>query len=132
MFIENVSKFKMKIFLILTIQVLFSGNIALAYENINLPVAKNNINSTPAWLVKYVNRLNNEPVKDSPESIVEYSYNGNVVYYFSPPCCGKNGQVYDKKKNIICIIEKKKINKSCPDFNKTKKFKKLIWQENRD
>ncbi|MBC7472645.1 MAG: hypothetical protein H7263_00005 [Candidatus Sericytochromatia bacterium] len=90
----------------------------------------------PEWLDKYINKLNTEPVKDSPESITKFEYKGKNVYFFSSPCCGKEGKLYDQNKNIICSVGKNKISykklKNCNDFDKTKKNKKLIWQENRD
>jgi hypothetical protein len=90
---------------------------------------------TPAWISSLVADLNSKPVKDSPESISQFLYNGRVVYYFAPACCGKMSNLYDEKQNIICRPdggEDGKGDGKCPGFMAERKNEKLIWAENRD
>jgi len=91
----------------------------------------------PAWINSLVKDLNSMPVKDSPESIVEYNYKGQIVYYFAPACCGPTqmSKLYDHQKNLLCKPdggEDGKGDGKCPGFIAEKINEKLIWSENRD
>lgn len=104
-------------------------------QQVSMQKQQNSDQPTPLWINSLVADLNSKPVKDSPESIAQYQYNGKIVYYFSPACCGKMSQLYDEGKNLICKPgggEDGKGDGKCPGFIADRKNGKLIWEENRD
>src|SRR5207249_2606736 len=53
------------------------------------------IGSMPPCLVTKVDSLKKAPDKNSPNSVTEYSYKGQAVFYITSGCCDQMNEVYN-------------------------------------
>ncbi len=123
----------LKFLFLLILPVLGCSNVI--EENEEYRVAQLSNKTLPQWLENLINELNSGPVKDSPESIVQFYYKGETVFYFAPSCCGQTSKLFDKNKKLLCQPDggrDGKGDKKCPDFLFLRKNEKQLWLENRD
>ena len=88
----------------------------------------------PEWIRGLVEKYQNEPLGNSPQSIWRYEYKGQVVYYVPPQCCDQFSALYDTKGSIICAPDGGFTGTGdghCPDFFPERKNEKLIWKDSR-
>ncbi len=79
-------------------------------------------------------KFKNEPVGNPPQSIWQYEYNGQTVYYVPPQCCDQFGQLYDASGTLLCAPDGGFTGRGdgkCPDFFKVRTNEVLIWKDSR-
>ena len=89
---------------------------------------------TSSCIQEKIASFKKQPVANPPIGVYQYSYNCNLVYYVSAPCCDQYTTLYDENCNIICRpgggITGKGDGK-CPDFFEKRINEKVIWQDDR-
>ncbi|MBU1101271.1 MAG: hypothetical protein KKA84_12795 [Bacteroidetes bacterium] len=82
-----------------------------------------------------ISEFQTQPVGNPPQSIWQYTYMGEVVYYVPPQCCDQFSTLYDKDGNVICAPDGGITGSGdgrCSDFFEVRENEKLIWQDNRE
>jgi hypothetical protein len=90
--------------------------------------------SNPAWVDMLITRFQNAPLGNPPQSIWQYDYNGETVYYIPPQCCDQFSQLYDASGSLICAPDGGFTGRGdgkCPDFDQAKVNGVLIWEDTR-
>ena len=112
----------------LTINDLHSGDIWTLYYQIG------NGGGVPNWLQDTIAAIKSRPAANPPESIWQYTYQGEIVYYRPPICCDIFSVLYDEEGNVICSPDGGIAGHGdgrCPDFGTTAGNRKLVWQDPR-
>lgn len=111
---------------------------APANTNTNKEV-NNNLNAgnrgLPYCLNKLVTKFRQEEVQNPPRKIYSYSYNGNIVYYVTPPCCDFFSDLYDKNCNLIAHPDGGITGRGdgrAKDFLNSRSNEKLVWEDSRN
>ena len=89
---------------------------------------------TSSCIQKKIATFKKQPLANPPIGVFQYSYNGNLVYYVSAPCCDQYTTLYDENCNIICHPSGGITGKGdgkCPDFFEKRTDEKIIWQDHR-
>jgi hypothetical protein len=89
----------------------------------------------PEWIHNLIAKYESEPVGNPPQSIWQYEYQGQTVYYVPPQCCDQYGTLYDVNGDIICAPDGGLTGRGdgrCPDFFQERKKEKLIWKDTRN
>ncbi|MBU1099231.1 MAG: hypothetical protein KKA84_02420 [Bacteroidetes bacterium] len=82
-----------------------------------------------------ISEYQNQPVGNPPQSIWQYTYEGQLVYYVPPQCCDQFSVLYDKEGDYICAPDGGITGRGdgqCPDFFSDRKNEKLIWRDSRE
>jgi hypothetical protein len=88
----------------------------------------------PAWVTNLIEKYQSEPVGNPPQSIWQYDYKGETVFYIPPQCCDQFSALYDANGNTICAPGGGITGSGdghCSDFFQLRKNEKLIWQDTR-
>ncbi len=88
----------------------------------------------PGWVNNLIAEYQREPVGNPPQSIWQYEYNDQTVYYVPPQCCDQYSKLYDAGGNIICAPDGGITGQGdgkCSDFFQTRKDGRVIWQDTR-
>lgn len=91
-------------------------------------------NDIPGWVLNKITEFQNEPAGNPPQSIWEYTYRNQKVYYIPPQCCDQFSFLYDINGNLICAPDggfTGRGDERCTDFFELRKDEKLIWQDKR-
>jgi YHS domain-containing protein len=96
-------------------------------------------NSTPAdgnpeWVKNLIATYEKDPVGNPPQSIWQYEYNGQTVYFIPAQCCDQYSKLYDANGTVICAPDGGFTGQGdgkCPDFVQMRKNEKLIWNDPR-
>lgn len=86
----------------------------------------------PACLQKLVKGFMEEDVQNPPRKIYSYTYNGNLVYYVTPPCCDFFSDLYDAQCKIIAHPDGGITGRGdgrAKDFIETRSQEKLVWED---
>jgi hypothetical protein len=86
----------------------------------------------PRWINELIGRFKNEPVGNPPQSIWQYEYRGEIVYYIPPQCCDQFSVLYDSYGNVTCAPDGGLGGSGdgrCPNFFTERKNEKLIWRD---
>jgi len=89
---------------------------------------------TPAWLKQLIARLESEPVANPPASIVQYQYQGAMVYYLPPRCCDIPGTLFSAKGEVVCQPDGGMTGDGdgkCGDFFDLAKQDRVVWRDGR-
>lgn len=89
---------------------------------------------TPDWVENLIVEFKSQPVGNPPQSIWQYMYKGQIVYYIPPQCCDQFSTLYDENGLIICAPDggfSGAGDGKCPDFFSERKNEKLIWKDKR-
>jgi hypothetical protein len=89
---------------------------------------------SPKWLQNLVETYQHDPVGNPPQSIWQYEYNGQAVYYVPPQCCDQFSKLYDGGGTVICAPDGGFTGQGdgkCPDFFPLRTKEKLIWEDPR-
>lgn len=92
------------------------------------------INGEPEWVTILINEFKSKPVGNPPQSIWQYTYDNQIVYYVPPQCCDQFSTLYYKEGNEICAPDGGITGNGdgkCPDFFEKRANEKLIWQDER-
>ena len=88
----------------------------------------------PEWIISLVATFEKDPVGNPPQSIYQYLYNGEIVYYVPPQCCDQFSTLYDANGKVICAPDGGFTGRGdgkCSDFFQERKNEKLIWKDSR-
>lgn len=88
----------------------------------------------PEWLSRLIQKLENEPLADPPLSVIQYRYEGRMVYYVPPRCCDIFSDLYDADGNVIARPEGGITGKGdgrAPEFSEQRRDGKLVWKDPR-
>ncbi|HNZ37767.1 MAG TPA: hypothetical protein PLS75_08510 [Candidatus Marinimicrobia bacterium] len=91
-------------------------------------------NENPDWVENLITKFQNEPVGNPPQSIWQYKYKGQIVYYIPAQCCDQFSTLYNAEGDIICAPDggfSGRGDGECSDFFQERKNEKLIWQDSR-
>ncbi len=91
-------------------------------------------NDIPDWINNLITEFKSQPVGNPPQSIWQYSYNNQIVYYVPPQCCDQFSTLYDKYGRVICAPDGGITGSGdgkCPDFFEKRTDEKLIWNDER-
>jgi hypothetical protein len=86
----------------------------------------------PSWVNNLISYFKAQPVGNPPQSIWQYEYKGQIVYYVPAQCCDQYSTLYDKNGNVICSPDggiSGTGDGKCSDFFSTRKNEKLIWKD---
>jgi YHS domain-containing protein len=89
---------------------------------------------SPKWVQTLVATYEKDPVGNPPQSIWQYEYNGQTVYYVPPQCCDQFSRLYDASGEVICFPGGGIMGRGdgkCADFFQERKNEKLIWRDPR-
>ena len=78
--------------------------------------------------------IKNQPIANPPISVYQYTYNNQLVYYISSPCCDQYSTLYDINCNVICHPDGGITGQGdgiCDDFFEKRINEKLIWKDKR-
>ena len=87
-------------------------------------------NGLPACLVSMIEKQ--KAAMAEPESVTQYSYKGQTVYYVVAPCCDQFNNVYDSDCKFLGSPDggmEGGGDHKLPDFYKEATDKKVIWQK---
>jgi hypothetical protein len=88
----------------------------------------------PEWITSLIASYEQDSVGNPPQSIWQYIYNGQTVYYVPPQCCDQYSTLYDANGDLICAPDGGLTGKGdgkCTDFFQERKNEKLIWNDPR-
>ncbi len=88
----------------------------------------------PEWIDNLIIKFKNESVGNPPQSIWQYKYSGNTVYYIPAQCCDQYSTLYDVNGNILCAPDggiSGTGDGRCSDFFEKRTEEKLIWKDER-
>ena len=91
-------------------------------------------NDNPEWLNNLISEFANQPVGNPPQSIWQYDYLGQRVFYVPPQCCDQFSTLYDKNGNVMCAPDggiSGTGDGKCSDFFERRTNEKLIWKDTR-
>jgi hypothetical protein len=91
-------------------------------------------NENPGWVNKLIATYEKDSVGNPPQSIWQYEYNGQTVYYVPPQCCDQYSTLYDANGTVICSPDGGFTGQGdgkCPDFRQLRTNEKLIWKDPR-
>lgn len=88
----------------------------------------------PLWVDQLIERLQDAPVGNPPQSIWRYDYQGRAVYYVPPQCCDQFSMLYDSTGATICAPDGGFTGGGdgrCPDFFTVRTREELVWRDER-
>ncbi len=106
----------------------------LLISGINGCIDPSSPNDDQEWIKSLIQKFQDEPVGNPPQSIWRYTYHLQTVYFVPPQCCDQFSTLYDSDGKIICAPDggfSGNGDGKCPDFFKNRKDEKLIWQDSR-
>jgi hypothetical protein len=89
---------------------------------------------SPKWVQTLVASYQREPVGNPPQSIWQYEYQGQTVYYVPPQCCDQFSTLYSATGEVVCAPDGGITGQGdgkCSDFFQQRKNEKLIWEDPR-
>lgn len=88
----------------------------------------------PRWISNLIAKYQSEPVGNPPQSIWQYEYKGQIVYYIPPQCCDQFSLLYDENGKLIGYPDggfSGRGDGKHVDFFSERKNEKLIWKDQR-
>jgi len=92
------------------------------------------LDGNPKWVKRIVATYEKDPVGNPPQSIWQYEYKGQTVYYVPPQCCDQFSKLFDANGKVICAPDGGFTGNGdgmCSDFSQERKNEKLIWEDPR-
>jgi hypothetical protein len=89
-----------------------------------------NAGEIPVCLKAKIDSMTANPNEGAPQSITQYNYKGQTVYYMKSPCCDKYNIVFDSNCNILGYPDGGFTGKGdgkMPDFFNEVKDGKVVW-----
>lgn len=88
-----------------------------------------------AWMRDLIARLESEPSGFAPAEIVEYEYQGRLVYFVPVHrCCDFMSDLHDREGEIVCHPDGGIVGHGdgrCPDFFERRSHERLVWRDDR-
>ena len=91
-------------------------------------------NNNPGWVNDLVTTYAKDPVGNPPQSIWQYEFKDQVVYFVPAQCCDQFSRLFDAAGDVICAPDGGFTGHGdgkCPDFFQLRVNEKLIWQDPR-
>jgi hypothetical protein len=95
--------------------------------------------SRPKWLHHLISRLQAEPVRNPPATIVYYRHAGQPYYYLPPQCCDQFSTLYNGRGKVVCAPDGGHSGKGdgkCPPFVykmlQARNLGRVIWKDRRN
>jgi hypothetical protein len=88
----------------------------------------------PGWVNNLISDFKAQPVGNPQQSIWQYEYKEQLVYFVPAQCCDQFSTLYDSNGNIVCAPDGGVSGAGdgrCPDFLSVRKNEKLIWKDSR-
>jgi hypothetical protein len=88
----------------------------------------------PKWLQNLIATYEKDSVGNPPQSIWQYEYHGQTVYYVPPQCCDQFSTLFDAGGETLCAPDGGITGRGdgkCSDFFQERKNQKLIWEDSR-
>lgn len=111
-------------FLVLIASTLFLSCSKKVYERTDVPEC----------ILKRIEKIKNEPVRNPAGSIWQYTYKGKTVYFEPAYCCDMFSYLYDSNCNVICHPDggiTGSGDRLCLDFFEERTNERLIWKDER-
>ena len=86
------------------------------------------------WQADLIHRLEIEPVTNTPTTLIQYGYKGQVVYYVPPRCCDIFSDLYDADGNVIGHPDGGITGQGdgrVPDFLVERENERIVWKDQR-
>ena len=96
--------------------------------------ARSTVPDEPKWVQDLVATYAKDPVGNPPQSIWQYEYKGQTVYFVPAQCCDQFSTLYAANGEVICAPDGGFTGHGdgkCPDFYQERKDEKLIWTDAR-
>lgn len=91
-------------------------------------------NEIPVWVENLILEFQSQPVGNPPQSIWQYRYKNEIVYYVPPQCCDQYSALYNEGGVILCAPDGGLTGRgdgACVDFFDSRQNEKLIWKDSR-
>jgi hypothetical protein len=88
----------------------------------------------PHLIDSLIKKFGFDPMGNPPQSIWQYTYNRDIVYYIPPQCCDQYSQLYSKDGVLLCAPDGGFTgggDGKCTDFFEKASNKILIWKDKR-
>ena len=88
----------------------------------------------PKWVDELAKKFQSEPVGNPRQSIWQYQYRGQIVYFVPAQCCDQYSDLYDANGNRICAPDGGFAGEGdghCTDFFAARTNEKLVWKDPR-
>lgn len=88
----------------------------------------------PAWMEALITKLSAEPESNPAQRIIQYRYQGKVVFYQPPVCCDRPSTLYAEDGAVLCSPDGGLTGRGdgrCPDFRASRTGETLIWMDPR-
>ncbi len=95
---------------------------------------KNSGDTLPVCIKKMIDSFKTEDKQNPPRKVFSYLYNGNTVYYVTPPCCDFFSNLYNTNCVLIAHPDGGFTGRGdgrAADFIKIRTNEKLIWADER-
>lgn len=90
--------------------------------------------TNPTWVDQLIHTFESEPLGNPPQSIWQYEFKGQEVYFIPAQCCDQFSKLYAASGNLICAPDGGFTGRGdgkCPDFIALRTDGTLIWQDSR-
>lgn len=88
----------------------------------------------PECILKKIESLEKEPVRNPPAIVAEYQYKGRKVYYIPPAAGDQMSALYDESCALICRPDGGITGMGdgkCAGFPEERSEEKIIWKDER-
>lgn len=92
------------------------------------------IEPLPDWVKGKISEFQNQPVGNPPQSVWQYQYKNQTVYFIPAQCCDQYSELYNIDGSLICAPDGGITGQGdgkCPDFFTDRKNEILIWKDSR-
>ncbi|TND10569.1 MAG: hypothetical protein FD123_211 [Bacteroidetes bacterium] len=89
---------------------------------------------TPNCIIKKIEEIKSQPVRDPAAKVYSYKYHGETVYYITSYCCDMYSELYDSNCNLLCYPDGGITgggDGKCTDFFSERSHEKLVWKDTR-
>jgi hypothetical protein len=92
------------------------------------------LEAIPVCISKLIDKYQHAPKENPPRKAYSYTYKGQTVYYFTPPCCDMYSDLYDGECKLLGHPDGGITGKgdgTLPEFSKMASNEQLLWEDTR-
>lgn len=107
--------------------------LSIAVLTMNFQCGKEGF-SVPSCVQLRIDSLKAQPKSNPPAEVIEYDYQGQIVYGFNSPCCDQYYNVLDAQCNYICAPSGGITGAGdgkCPDFLQQARKIRTVYKDER-
>ena len=97
-----------------------------------VPINRSQVsNDMPPCLVQMIEKIKSDSTQQLPQSVTQYTYQGQTVFYVTAPCCDHYNTVYNSNCEVIGAPDGGFTGRgdgSLPDFFKQAANAKVVWK----